>query len=371
MLLSITALSGSANARVTRGLAPFVSEPVSDWERLALVKEVLVLDLRPIALGHRAVIDATYRIRNDGAMMELNLLLPLHGTAVGTASLDGESLLPVVSPAMLDGESLPPIVPPEWTAPMALATLEGTPRDSSGYFHLPKRGFSFMFTIGPGEHTLRLRQEVNLARDYMSAFYTVYNLAYVLLPLRSWQSVGAVDVTVELPPDWLGESVPAMTRTGDTLQTTLLEPLSLDALSVVASPPPPSSPTVHRAVGFLAGLIAALLLGWVVGILLRIRERQTVSAWCITIGGALLGGYLANVIFMASNQIWMSSVLRLHLPPVMADAFDFAVLSGAASAIGAVTAALAIVKTRRGSAGEPIVVQSLCSKDKGCSACAK
>ncbi|HEX8959863.1 MAG TPA: hypothetical protein VF770_08575, partial [Solirubrobacterales bacterium] len=107
LLLALALLIGAlaAPAVAFANMAPpwlpgdVVGEPRGGARSVAIEREALAIDLRPLAAGDPAQVTATYHVRNDGPAQDLSLLFVATGLA-------GQGRAPSTS-VTLDGVAVP------------------------------------------------------------------------------------------------------------------------------------------------------------------------------------------------------------------------------------------------------------------------
>ncbi len=249
-------------------------------EQVAIERETLEIDLRPLASGKSAEIVATYAVRNDGAERSLPLVFV-------AAALDGAAARP---PAIsLDGAAVPitevrrVAKPAEWRAP---ATTPGLgERETLTYIVQDPSGLRFDLALPPGRHTVRAAYAATATKAAMADSPLVYwQLGYVLAPARQWASFGGLDVRVSLPPGWSAASSPVLARSGDTLSGTFRD-VPADALALTTQAPIPA--TTNAGPLIAAGILpVTLAVAWLVGAWLGGRRRSAWWALPVTLAGA-------------------------------------------------------------------------------------
>lgn len=285
---------GAPSAALANMAAPWkpgdvVGEPRGAAKSVAIVREELAIDLRPLAAGERAQVSATYRVRNDGAAQSMDLLFiapTLAEGAKGTSTvvlLDGT---PIASRA-----TRPASLPDSWQPPKTTPALRSG--DESFDYQTSSqdnRALTFTLALSPGPHEVRVSyQAVATARSGDSPV-AYWQLGYVLAPARDWASFGGLDVRVELPAGWAAASEPALARSGDVLAGSF-DAIPADALALTAQAP---VPTVIDAMppAWVGGLVVSLVVGMLVGRWLGHRRRS--SLW------ALIPALLVGIAWMAA-----------------------------------------------------------------------
>ena len=309
LLLLSAAASARANMAVRQpasrpGDAP--REPAGGLKSVRILSETLLIDMRPLKELRPAVVEANYRVRNDGETSRLLLVF------VATARVPGEGHGPWVwsgtrwlqvdkssgddrgvdRGVWLDGQPVDVIItgetergrlPEEWAPPGS------TPSLKPGGKPLPyeARGddtIDYDVTLSPGEHTLRVRYVALPGAHADASSDAVYwQLGYVLAPAREWAGFGGLDVKILLPGGWRAASLPEMRREGDAL-VAHWDALPADTLAVTAQT---AERTVHDSAVFWKALLlvgalltaGAAFAGWKVGRWLGGRGRT--SAWAL------------------------------------------------------------------------------------------
>lgn len=233
--------AGSAAGELSGGLAG-----------IRVVDEQLRIDLRPLAEGGAAQVEATYRLHNQGGGRELTLWFVAHAlfstrTAV---ELDGS---PVASEVVPDTA-----LPADWRVPPSTPNPDGG--DPLEYRSGSERVIGFRVALPPGDHALRVRYQATAAVFQTRGLMPVRQLGYVLAPARRWGGFGTLDVRVELPRGWHGVSTPALRREGSAL-VGRFEGIPADALTLAVRAPEPAAGWRYGLVA-AAALLATLGLGW-------------------------------------------------------------------------------------------------------------
>lgn len=275
-----------------------LGEPAGDLKSIRIERETLNLDLRPLANGSPAVIEAIYMVRNDGESRTLELIFVANAmTAEGGGVWLDER--PVQSTSS-DAKGLPE----SWQPPQTTPAIDGG-RPLS-YEAKREGAMNFSLALTPGQHTIRVRYQAQATAHSTGNSNTVYwQLGYVLSPARQWASFGGLDAKVLLPAGWSAASNPLMKRDGDTLSGTWDE-LPADALALTVQSPPVNQTlyTIMRALIFILGLAICLALGWWLGSWLG-RRRRT-SAWALPL--ALVSAFVWGLAFFLSHVAMLDAV---------------------------------------------------------------
>ena len=261
-----------------------VGEPRGAAKSVAIEREELALDLRPLAVGAPAQVTATYRVRNDGPAQSLSLVFVAPGLA---DQRDGPAV-------WLDGAPVPSeattqeVLPDTWQPPKSTPGLGGGEdlyyATSSG----DNRALGFTLALPPGRHDVRVSYPAVATAYSGDSPVRYWQLGYVLAPARDWASFGGLDVRVDLPAGWSAASEPAIPRSGDALVGSF-DAIPADALALTAQAP---VPIVIQTLPFawIGGLVLSILVGSLVGRWLGHRRRR--SLW------ALIPALLVGVAWM-------------------------------------------------------------------------
>jgi hypothetical protein len=275
----------------------FVSEPRGDLACLALVREDLTIDLRPLKDHQQALVEALYAVRNEGPETTLDFqLFPIAVTKGG-------------GDVVVDGQSI---------AGRATQSVPWLGESDPGFYRyavIPMRdelrkAITFPMTLSPGPHLIRVRYRAQAFGDYSTERPTIgWSLSYHLAPARLWGRFGVASITVHVPPGWNANSQhPLLSRKGDTLVGSWTR-VSDDWLILTTS-----APARWRFTG-----IPAILL--VLGALF-LERRITRAIWpeyqvgCLIALAKLLWGSIAAVLTLVAGVIgWIaefSGIEALH-----------------------------------------------------------
>jgi hypothetical protein len=206
-----------------------MGEPAGGLRSVFVEHERLRIDLRPLAKGKPAMVEATYRTRNDGPARSLRLLFVADGLGgAGEVWLDGRPV------ANRRGEPGP--LPASWRAP---ATTPGLDGEDLGYEAKHAGALAFQLDLPPGRHEIRVRYPAEAAAYQTPELMPVWQLGYVLAPAREWGGFGRLDVRVEVPRGWEAAASPALRREGGALVGSWTG-VPADALALSARAPAPS-----------------------------------------------------------------------------------------------------------------------------------
>ena len=311
-LLALLAAPASANmASPVEPGAP-AGEPAASLAGLRVAREALTIDLRPLARTRLAVVEAEYRIVNPGPAR----VVPLEFLALGEGVEQAQVWLDEQPVPALALDSLR--VPALWRTVDATPALDGQPVPYQADASLQTaRGLSFVLTVPPGQHTVRVRYHV-WPGSYDAGEHPnrVWQLAYSLAPARLWAGFGQLDVRVVVPPGWDAAASLPLRREGDAL-VGRFPGVPGDVLAVSARAPVPRYQWPLRVAG---GAVALALIGFVGAVAGRVIARTGRRARA-ALPVAVLGGVLAAVAIVAlagvaddlgdSSAYGYGSILRL------------------------------------------------------------
>jgi hypothetical protein len=260
-----------------------VGEPSGDLKAIAIAREDLRLDLRPLAADQPALIDATYQVRNAGGTTPTDLLFVAPALAETGAGvwLDGS--------ALAFQRTRPATLPPSWQPPATTPGIAG----ADLRYQTPTAGaLRFAITLPPGDHQIRVHYSAR-ATAYSDGSPTRYwQIGYVLAPARQWASFGQLAVSVNLPPGWLAASRPVLTRSGDDLAGAF-DGVPADALALTVQSPPPRIEQRGPQIA-VGGFLAAILIGMLGGLALRRAKRRIL--WLLPIAVIVGAGWALSTL---------------------------------------------------------------------------
>ncbi|HKB05554.1 MAG TPA: hypothetical protein VKD90_25240 [Gemmataceae bacterium] len=237
------------------------AEPVGIKD-VAIERETLSIDLRPLAERGRAKVEAVYHLYNHGAERTLDLLFASGSADVADFRvwLDDR---PVASAPAANAT-----LPESWKAPTQTPGIGGgRVLNYPLYRARPISPIAFVVTIPAGRHTLKVAYAAD-AGEHLDGYPTVYQqFAYVLAPARSWAGFGGLDVTVQLPAGWHAASAPELSRDGDTL-TGHFSDIPADSIALTIQAPAGLAywSAVFGSIGLLVvAAIAGIYLCWRLG----------------------------------------------------------------------------------------------------------
>jgi hypothetical protein len=279
---------------------------------IAILREELAIDMRPLAGDGRVRVTATYHLDNRAAEQALDLVL---------ASGSGE---PAESRVTLDGGDvatalrLDVVLPASWQAPAATPLPDGGELD----YELRERGapLGFRLTVPPGRHALAVSYAADAVYRYDDEPTVLRQFAYVLSPARSWAGFGGLDVTVRLPAGWKAGVSPALARGGDTLHA-VFSGVPADAIALTVAAPAGAYWLVRYAAGALFAVVA-LGGGVAVSRAAAARQRRRWAAGKLpSLLAALVGGGAWSAAFLAAGLFAIFGP-GLALPAHQADHHD-------------------------------------------------
>lgn len=272
-------------------------EPAGGLRDVFVEHERLVVDLRPLAKAKPAIVEATYRTRNDGAARTLQLLFVADGLrGAGEVWLDGR---PVASRPVAPGP-----LPASWRAPAETPAL-----DSGTLVYQAKNAgaLAFQLPLPAGRHEIRVRYPAQAAVYQTNELMPVWQLGYVLAPAREWGGFGQLDVRVELPRGWNAAATPRLRYEGDALVGSW-RGIPADALALSVQEPAPRTGWRYMLwMAFCAvGLWLCALAGHRAGVALGRRGRG--AAWALPATFALsLAWTLVAMLTLLAIPGWVAA----------------------------------------------------------------
>ncbi len=218
-------------------------------------RETLTLDLRGLADGGPALIEATYQVYNTGATLTTDLVF-IVGSQLGEGSgvwLDGQEV-----PHERDA---PHEKPPSWLPPRTTPGIDG---GKPLHYSASGKALAFEVTLPTGAHQLRVKYDAK-ASSYSGNSPSLYwQLGYVLAPARDWGGFSDLQVKVVLPTGWSAASEPTLDRQGDELVGAFQE-IPADVLALTVQAPPRTPAWLLSILNWtcaLLALVAAPVLIW-------------------------------------------------------------------------------------------------------------
>jgi hypothetical protein len=323
-----------------------VGEPAGGLRSVVVEHERLAIDLRPLARGRPATVEATYFARNDGAARTLRLLFVADG-------LGGEARVWLDGRPVANRRAQPGPLPASWRAPATTPALEG---GELAYEAKHAGALAFQLALAPGRHEIRVRYPAEASAFQTAGLMPVWQLGYVLAPARDWGGFGRLDVRVEVPRGWQAAAAPALRREGNALVGSW-RGIPADALALSARAPAPGAGWRYGVWAALcaAGLVLCAAGGRITGCALAGSGRSAwwalpisfvlAAAWTIfsmisilTIPGWIrsAAGPFANA-YVTSRMSYSAGMMLLLILPVF-------------PVIGTIAAQVAAVRARRAGA---------------------
>jgi hypothetical protein len=301
-------------------------EPAGSLKQVRILRESLVIDLRPLADLRPAVVEANYRVRNDGDAQSLELVFV--AAALGKAAAGaswvwrqgewvqepGRAGADDESGVWLDGQPVAATEAPQGDAklPDAWQSPRTSPALEAGQEALPYEAKSdgqivFRVTLAPGEHAFRVRYLARPSAYCDARTHAIYwQLGYVLAPAREWAGFGGLDAKVLLPAGWRAASSPEMRRDADALVASW-DSLPADSLAVTVQTNRGTREDEGTYWTFLIILSVvftalAVFAGWKIGGWLGRRGRT--SAWALLVSPAVAVALVAAASLLADLIAW-------------------------------------------------------------------
>jgi hypothetical protein len=244
-----------------------MADPIG-LKEIDVTRSTLNIDLRPLADGHKAHIEAVYRLNNPGPEKKLELLFPARPDSpgdiqvwLGNQAIPGELAEKTVRPA-------------DWKAPYA-------------------RTLICSLVLPPGKHALKVNWEAEVAKNNnpnSDLPLVSWQFVYLMSPMRQAGSFKGLDVAVQVPENWHVETQPDL-KTDGALYVGSFDDLPADTLKMKLQAPLDSNYErfvwAGRALFALTGLAGALIC-WRVGVALGRRRRL---AWPWALGLSLLWAF--------------------------------------------------------------------------------
>ena len=205
---------------------------------VAIVREKLTIDLRPLVAVQPVEVEAIYYLNNSGSTKKLDLLFITGVTGVRDfeVRLDGRLVesrqVPLGEQSNRQDE-----LPKSWQPPDELPGIDS----DGGYSHIHRRlegaiVLSFVLELPPGRSTLSVRYRARAYGEYEDYPIVTWLFPYILAPAREWGSFGGLDVTIHLPETWQSNSTPALEREGGVLRGSFTS-LPADCLALAVRMP--------------------------------------------------------------------------------------------------------------------------------------
>ncbi|MCO6457019.1 MAG: hypothetical protein J5I93_17110 [Pirellulaceae bacterium] len=317
-ILLVTALCGPSVVWANMG-PPVVYRAGSDageligtgLEDLAIIREHLSLDLRPLEQGKPLPVTAVYEIRNDGSARVVDLLF------VGGRMAEGSTQVRFNGQEVATRLERLPALPESWKVPQP--TIDGQVERRAA----PTQGLRFQLDVPPGEHRVEVSYLAEASAEASTDRERIrWHVHYILAPARAWKSFGDLNVELRVPAGWqLEGNVPLHRVTavdpaqaGD-LYTSDFAGLPADVLQFQAQAPvrfPAAFAAVNGAGVWILGgaaAVATLLVAVLTG--RRLGRRGGHPLW--TVGLSLLVGVLwlcgtpLAVAGLAQLKLWLAA----------------------------------------------------------------
>ncbi len=280
-----------ANMGQPYGGGEAAGEPVGITD-VAIVREELVIDLRPLVEHENVKVSATYHLDNAGPEKALDLVFAAGSTTKGFAvTLDGK--------LVESGETRVDNMPESWNPPKFTPTSDG---GQLGYEDMGSAPIGFHLVVPPGRHDVSISYSAASSWHIGREPTIERQFAYVLAPARTWAGFGGLELTVLVPTDWEAAVTPALKRTGDTLHGVFSAvPADAVAITVRATSAAYAPLRIASLVLFLLVTIGGLF--GVVWWTLR-NERQRLAASKFPSGVAAFGRGIAwGAAFLATGLV--------------------------------------------------------------------
>ena len=288
VVLSGAALRANMAPRIRPG--QIIGEPAGALKSIRIERELLVIDLRPLADWKPAVVEATYEVRNGGEKQTVDLVFVAVGPGPEqTLPMWWEAQVRLGDQPIASRQTEPGELPLSWQSvhPIPLPNGEG----SLDYTPKEMRTIQFSVTLPPGPETIRVRYEV-WPRIYAGRLAPTveWQLGYLLAPAREWGGFGRLDARIQCPPGWRAASEPRMKRQGNDL-VGAWDGIPADAIGLIAQAPPgwgEWADSIVNASRIAGGLILCVVAGWLTGRWLGRRGNSSWRGVPVSLAAALL-----------------------------------------------------------------------------------
>jgi hypothetical protein len=205
---------------------------------VAIIREKLTIDLRPLTAVQPVEVEATYQLNNSGSAKKLDLLF-ITGVTVASdfeVRLEGKRVqsrqVPPKELSLHRGE-----LPKSWQPPEELPLIDFELSRSHSYrqVHDPIV-LTFVLELPPGRSTLSAHYRARAYGDDEEYPTVTWLFPYILAPAREWESFGGLDVTVYLPDTWQSNSAPVLEREGGVMRGSFTN-LPADCLALAVRKP--------------------------------------------------------------------------------------------------------------------------------------
>jgi hypothetical protein len=273
------------------------AEPLGGLKGVAITREKLTIDLRPLAYLEPVSVEAVYQLHNSGAAKKLDLLFVSATSEVSDFEVRlGDQV--VESTPMPQDEFLKhrAQLPENWMPPRNLPGIDG----ENTYPHMREIALqAFSIELPSGPSTLQARYRARAFGVAEAHPKVTWQFPYLLSPSRQWEQFGRLEVLVHLPKGWQSASTPTLNREEDVLRGEF-DGLPAEALTVAVRAP--LGPELRRAIYLYVALYGLVVvaggflchwggygLGW---FLVRktnlTRGQPRLLALCILVPGSFL-----------------------------------------------------------------------------------
>jgi hypothetical protein len=299
VLAAVLLLPATARANIGRQWwGDRAGEPLG-LKGVAISREDLDIDLRPLVDLEPVQVSVIYRLHNSGPPRKLDLLF-----VSGSASVDDFEV-------RLGGQPVPcrrlaekevGKLPDSWKPHRLLPGVSG--QEIYAPLHRePAEVAVVAFTVElpPGVSTLATRYRARACGTHEDHPTVTWQVPYILAPARDWNSFGELRVSVHVPEGWESASTPALERDGNRLRGKFT---GLPGNALLLAARSPVGPEFQQAKSWYGGLYGLAVLGggplcWLVGLcqgwLLARRMGQRVG------GASLLG--------IPSAVLWATAIV--------------------------------------------------------------
>jgi hypothetical protein len=263
---------------------------------VAITREDLEIDLRPLADREPARISVTYHLRNSGPARRLDLLFVSGSPGVEDFEVRLDGRLVKSRPLSEDEQArYGKELPKSWRPPRGGYGLHWQPPEVAL--------LAFRVDLLAGVSTLATRYRVRACGVDYSRPNATWKIPYILAPAREWESFGELQVTAHVPDGWEAWSTLTLEQDGSVLRARFTG-LPADAFTLATRAPVGPEYQQARtlygslyAVAVLGGGVLCFVLGGCQGLLLARWGRSSsfeaapVAAllgvlWAMAIGGA-------------------------------------------------------------------------------------
>lgn len=309
LVAAVCASAASANAGPPWIGGRVVTEPVLKGARIT--GETLVIDLRPVARGEFADVEAAYRFTTVGfgpTSREIELVF-----VTGVNDFDSFAVTCDGAPVATHLIAGAPLFE-SWKPPAHTPGLDGAPLSYHPRLTESQHKFvAFTLSVAAGDHELNVKYRAPASKNLSGHPVAYQQFAYVLAPAKAWDGFGKLDVTVHLPEGWSSASEPALTRDGNTLRGTF-DGIPADALALTLQAPAGRGYAVAQIVLWGVFGVLCLVLAWLAWRIGRALGRRG-NVWAILgIGFVFVCvAHVAIVVGLTAAQFGPERALPEHL----------------------------------------------------------